>query len=419
MNVQRLLQILLILALSASFSGCTLQAAPPTSTPLPAPPTPELPAEPEALTIAWADGGNLHVWREDTGTQTLAESGVIRPVIAPDGRQIAFTRGTNGQPDSLWVLDRATGAGREIDSPHPPAPSPNGRGGEMLIGDFAWVDAGTLLFNTAPQDDLYRVDVATGELSQLLESGEGGRFSISPDGQRVAVVNPGAGSVDGEISLLDLETLALTSLLRFENSGAGGLESPFYPAVDWLADSTGLRTAIPAWDGPYNGENLRVTLWRLGVDGSAVTTGVVQATLAGLPRWSYTGANTAYLRVTEGDRLQLMLADANGANPQVYATGPRASLSAPEWMPDAPLFTFRHEGQQWYGGQGMNAAVLPSDDVPVFQPIFNGSPFYVFVTALEGAYEIRYTRRDTPDAPSQPIDRVSEGSAAVDAVWGE
>ena len=68
--------------------------------------------------------------------------------------------------------------------------------------DFAWLDDNTLLFNTYhynPKllvqqqfaDDLWSIVVNSGKPTRLLEDGQGGAFTISPDQTHIALVRPG------------------------------------------------------------------------------------------------------------------------------------------------------------------------------------------------------------------------------------
>ena len=106
-------------------------------------------------------------------------------------------------------------------------------GKKVLMDYFSWVPGRhEILFNTEeiidgppgsqPLFDLYSVDLA-GQITQLLEPGDAGRFVSSPDGIHVALVT---GS---RIKVFELETGKQRTLLEFERVGVpmdGGLPTP-------------------------------------------------------------------------------------------------------------------------------------------------------------------------------------------------
>lgn len=76
------------------------------------------------LVFATSSGGDLYAVNIDgTGLQKLA-SGVIDPVVSPDGRQVAFTRWDGAKMGSVYVLNLADGSERVVANDIPRAKSP-------------------------------------------------------------------------------------------------------------------------------------------------------------------------------------------------------------------------------------------------------------------------------------------------------
>ena len=210
---------------------------------------------PVGLVAAWVDGGDLFIRQGEDERKLLATGEVIRPYIAPDGKQIAFTRGQGGLPETLWITDVDGQAVRELAG----IESLAGEGETVLIGQVAWLDESTLYFNTAHlgslgperQDDLWRVNLQTGEVLLLLPPGEGGAFSISPDRQHIALIQAGLyEETQGNIRFMDTQTDVLQEVLSFDAVSTGA-EYRFYPEVFWEADSRAIRIAIPDQDLIY------------------------------------------------------------------------------------------------------------------------------------------------------------------------
>jgi hypothetical protein len=88
-------------------------------------------------------GGDLYVLQADGGAAipiTFSAVGEMRPSLSPDGRQVAFLRGstlTDSLPATLWVLNLVNGAERQVRLP------PAGR--PQQVG---WSEGGTLVVRT-------------------------------------------------------------------------------------------------------------------------------------------------------------------------------------------------------------------------------------------------------------------------------
>lgn len=380
----------------------------------------------ENLTVAWVEQGNLVVWQQEVGEpRRVASGGVIRPYLAPDGQHVVFTRGPQGTPETLWVVDTLGTAEQEL--------VPRGelrafRGGEVMIGDVGWLDETIIYFNTIrrtensrqAQDDLYRANIRTREIALMLPATEGGAFAFSPDRQHIAVVYPGTyGRQDGSIRVIDPLAFENESLLFFVGVSTAS-EYKFYPHIFWEPDSTAMRVAIPDADLVYDDVNAPpTTLWRLKVDGERDAIGSVPASFFGQPQWSDDVMNLTYLQrigLADSNDFELVVADGSGQNPTVYASGQAGTLQPPEWIPGTNRFAYAqgNPGEHWLGGVGMSPERLPGNGELIYTPLFTDSPIYVYATALGDTFELRYRRLDGGE--SALLATVSGGFPVFDAV---
>ncbi len=300
--------MLLLLGLSAcNLSFGASPTLPPASTSAPT----------SHLVVTWADAnGNLFAWRDDAPTpQQIATGSAITPYLAPDGQHVAFTRGAEGNSDSLWSVGiDGTNARELVTAGDVPA---QGRG-RPVIAQVAWLDAATIYFNsrqitdsgTVDDENLFRVELE-GKPQLILPRGAGGNFAISPDGQNIAVVSAGVYDTQkGRVSLLDPLGARVREALTFTAVNTPD-QPPFYPPLDWAADSSFVRVPIPDADG------LRVTLWRVATvveppDEIATIFGTVGALTDGLPTWGKT--SLIYLQPSDR-RIALVIANARGETP--------------------------------------------------------------------------------------------------------
>lgn len=381
----------------------------------------------QRLVVAWVEGGNLMVWSQgEELPRRVASGGVVQPFIAPDGRHIAFTRGPGGRPETLWVVDLAGRAEQMLAG----GGTPRSTAG-ALIADVGWLDGAVLYFNTAaqsplgldPHNNLYRANIRTREVALLLGPGRGGRFVISPDRQRIALVYPGTyGRQDGRISVTDpLARIGPRSLLFFVGV-ATGAEYAFYPELHWLPDSSALLVAIPHRDLIYSEtepDPPLTQLWRLPADnpGGRTLLGGVRASFFGLPRWSDEGGLLLYMqRVPGSNSFRALAALANGDEPAEYATGEAGALEPARWLPGEGRFVYTQgsAGTVWLGSYGMAPQRL-TDEV-AYRPLFVSAEMYVFITpqamAADG-FQMRYAQ---VGQASQPIGPAGSALPVFDAV---
>lgn len=361
---------------------CTLAACTLTESATPPPPTPA-PASAPGLTVAWAQAGDLYVWRQgDDIARRVASGGVVRPYIAPDGQNIAFTRGPQGSPETLWVVDFAGNA--EIELVGRGTLRPFG-GGAPLVGQVGWYDARVLYFNTLqafdygvdPQNDLYRANIRTREVALILARTRGGQFSFSPDRATIIAVYPGTyGRQDGRISALDPLGQSDPRHLLFFTGVATGAEYPFYPQIHWAEDGN-LRVAIPHHDAIYSegdDQGPPVTLWWLALRGrEREMLGRINTSFFGLPAWAEDGSALVFLR-RAGDvtanHFEIYTAAVDGSDAAPYAAGQAGALQPAVWIPGSGRFIFAQgdRGAYWLGQPGQPPQRIPHPAERILAP---------------------------------------------------
>ncbi|MBN1563033.1 MAG: PD40 domain-containing protein [Anaerolineae bacterium] len=357
---------LLILALCV-LTACTMTTdsdpATDAATDTDATPIPTLvaPSSDAPLIVTWAAGGDLFVWRSsDQAIRRIASGGVIRPFVSPNGAWIAFLRGPDGDPRTLWITDTPGANERQlIDATNLPATDTINQ--PHRLNQIVWgPDSDTIYFNTImgdgisalTADDLWRVAAQTGTTDHLLPNGTGGQITISPDGYILAVATAGqyappgeTSQIPGQIAFYDLATRERTVVLEFP-AVASASETRWYPTPRWLPDSTGLRVAIPPVDLVYGtaDQGTQTALWWLPVEGAAIQTGAVDADYFSLPTFSADGEWITYMArrtAQEQGPRRLMVARFDGTQSELYREVDVAGLLFPDhWLLTGNRFVF-------------------------------------------------------------------------------
>lgn len=334
---------------------------------------------PSGLSVTWATGGKVFVWRDGSATRQLADTDADAPLFSPDGRRIAFVRNPVGGAQSLWVAGLADGSLRQIGDALPTA------GGRTEFAQVEWADPGSLFFttqlalsqSTRQQFDLHNADAKTGEVGLVLKAGLGGVMTFSPNRLHTVLVDPGlpGGSVDGSVVLFDAVALGGHVKITFPSAAKGGL-APIVLPVDWQSDSSAFYVSTPAFDQVLlpGRDNLRVTVWRTVIDDYARISGVVQADIYGMPRVSPDGARIVYLRrplsSSNSQMLELVVADLGDSYSTVYTTGPSDSFGAPYWLTNE-VFVYGSGQKLMLGRLRADPQELP-DANPQGRPVLAG-----------------------------------------------
>lgn len=391
-----------LLILLLGLSACNLGQAVPTEE---APDV--LVNDDDKLVVAWIDAGNLVVWQTgDSLPRRVASGGVVQPFIAPDGEHIAFTRGAEGRPETLWVIDINGTAEQQLVGERPRNYQP----GENQIGDVLWLDETVLYFNTllqqapffAPQNDLYRANIRTREVSLILPAGEGGRIHISPNRERIVTVSHGMyAQEDGVIQVLDPFARDIVDDLLFFVGVSTASEYHFYPEIQWLPDNSAVLVAIPDADLIYSeGDPLEdvpsTELWRLPIANPSQREllGTVQASFFGLPQWSDDGTAMLYAqRVSDSNQFTAYIADTIGENEAVIFDGEIGTVEAPQWILNSTSYFYAQPADDntrtyFIGGVGIDPE--PLSDERIFDLQFVSSDSYVYVTQGNRRLDMRF-----------------------------
>lgn len=397
-HIERLMMRYCLFLLLFLLAACNLnQDSSPSS-------VPTLQPDEQRLVVAWAETGNLMVWRSgDSLPRRIASGGVVRPYIAPDGQHILFTRGPNGAPETLWVVDTAGTAEQQLVGERPRGYTP----GENQLGDVVWLDESIFYINTLiqrapffePVNDLYRGNIRTREIALIRSAGEGGRISASPNGGNLITVYHGTyGTQDGLIQLLDPLGQVSENLLFFVGVATGS-EYAFYPTIHWLPDNSAVLVAIPDADLIYgdtadNEEVPFTRLWRLPLANPSdrELLGTVRVSFFGLPRWSSDGSAMTYLRRKGSNEFTAYIADGQGENEIELYSGLAGQIEQPSWIPNSPRYYYAIPNADnsltyYLGGIGLEAVRL-TDEI-IFNLRFVSPDNYVYISQGDGRLELR------------------------------
>jgi Tol biopolymer transport system component len=279
-----------------------------------------------------------------------------------------------------------------------------------------------LAFNTRPifegpgpdsSQDLWLVDVESGERRQVLAPGEGGgAFTFSPDGQQIALSNADS------ISLINRDgsnrrdgVLTFPAVLTYS-------EWTYYPSVRWSADSSALRVVIPP-EAALERPDEPAVIWSVPADGSAPQQliSIVPRPLS-FPQLSPDGARVAYVSPTgppETNRSDLFIARVDGSDQTRYLTGDLLDFTV--WAPDSQQFIFSM-GQPFrsYVGQVGETPQPVSDTPSAYNIQWIDSSRFMFVTRTAQAVELRL---GSAGAQSLLVHRADDPMSLLDFSLGQ
>lgn len=371
-------------------------------TPIPAVPTDEFnaAATPENLKILYTDTeSNLWVWQELTGGRQIVQSGdVIDGLFSPDGSLILYVRLSN-TGYSLWSVQADGSQAREwiTSEQFNGMPRIEANQPDLLNAprDLQWLSGRNILvFTTAQKEsasnwrynnDLWQVNLDTGQLNARIPAGQGGRPKFSPDGNHIALVTPSSISIintDGSNYISQALTYAPVNMY----TGAD-----YYPLPYWAPDASYLLAIIP----PINSLTIpleQTGIWNVPVDGSAAKL-IAQITTYPLlwPVISPDLSTLAYQTpIPENPSLpvtRLILRTLESTSESIYYTDQIQFLS---WSPDSQHFIFT-------ASQGGTDTILGSIlDIPVSIPGQNSTDKvywvdysqFVFFSRTETSWEL-------------------------------
>jgi hypothetical protein len=240
-----------------------------TDTPAPTPTITQTPTRaPRPLRVVYSRAGSIWIWTEGGQPKQLTNNIVdAKPRLSDDGQWIVFERN-----NELYKV-RSDGSDLKVlvsnDFLKPYIPS----GYKFIWAEYYdWkLDTHYVYFTTKTgisgsgtdifQFDLFRADVDTGEVRQILPPGMGGVPYFSPDGKTIALVQPTA------IYLADTEGSGIRKALSFELVNTGS-EWLYFPVAVSLQDGSGFRVLIPPHGSP-GGTRKPNELWEVPNSGQA------------------------------------------------------------------------------------------------------------------------------------------------------
>jgi hypothetical protein len=324
-------------------------------TPAPAPISNVLPA---GVGVVYADQQSLWALDRETGARQLAYSpGLIAPLISPGRDWIAY-RVLNKDYQDLWVV-RWNGQDRRLLLAERDLPRHDlGKAfSERRIQEVRWVPAtailalSTMAIAAEPDQlsriELWNLDVESGALQYVMKLGTLDRFVYAPDGTQFALLHCGTESnQEGRLSLFNRDGSGGRVALRFP---VGANRPGCDPQWRWLPDGSALWAAILDADVAGAGQINGVTLYRVPVQGEAEQIARIEAFHTA---WSPNGSRLAYTRAGDGTMVsrELFLANADGSNAQLYVVWSEGEFI--NWSPDGAYFLYRDGDYVYLGAAG-------------------------------------------------------------------
>jgi len=379
------------------------QSASPTATPVPptataTPTEPPVTARAPEMRIAYTDAGrNLWIWIDGTGAarKIVSTGDVTEARISPDGNLVVFVRTFNYLNFSMWLIN-ADGTNERLLIPleefDAMKNSPDALGAQPYVWD--WVP-GTrqLAIVSSPthdgpgmmvNDDLWYVNIDTGELKQMLPPGQGGVFYFSPDGQQIALVTPKT------ISLINSDgTNRRQSVLEYPLVSTYG-EYKYYATPKWSPDLSFLRVAILPQE-PLAEPRQNTSIWEIPADGSPAKMIRVVTSMPLLgPELSPDLNHIVYLKehgAPADNQRELHISVSDNSGDTIYQTG---QLDFMGWAPDSSRFIFSSgTDNKAKLGQIGQAAVPFSDVDPVMAVSWLKDGKVIFLHRTSSSWEIR------------------------------
>jgi hypothetical protein len=330
---------------------------------------------PAGARVAYTDFASVWAIDRTAGARKLLDAQMaVTPVISSDGAWIAYKDAREGSTE-LWVV-RWDGSElrRLLDERTLPQENLGAGYTARMLQTYRWIPRqAALAVNLVavpvegglPRTELWRLDVATGDLTYVAEMGRAYAPLYSPDGTRFALLEYGTeAEPQGTLTLLSADGRERRVALTFAASPA----KPMYDSqVQWMPNSRSLWVAIPTADptGPTVISDMNgATLYRVPVNGEAVVAGEVDALHV---YWSADGSKLAYTRAVgeTGDTYELYLAGPDGAAAQLYGTLVNGGFV--NWSPDSLNFLYQ-DAYQVYVGNASRKPQLLGNMVSVVDP---------------------------------------------------
>jgi len=392
----------------------TATSVPPTTTPTLTPtvtliPTGAAVVPAAGMRIVYTDAGrNLWIWLADGSTRQLVKTGDVNEGrISADGSLLVYIRTKDFKKFSVWAINPDGSNQRELiteDTMNGMKNNDDAIGAQPYVMD--WIPGThSLAFVTAPvfdgpgiqvNDDLWEINGDTGQLTELLQPGQGGVFYYSPDGKQIALVTPKT------ISLINADgSNRRDAVLQFTAVNTYS-EFLYYPTPKWAPDSSLLHVAIPPNDALATATPLhKTTLYEIPTNGSrASKIGTVTTAPLLAPEFSPDASRMIYVKqsgdATDNQR-ELHISDPTGSGDTVYRT---AQLDFNGWAPDSSHFIFTEGNNTRLGQIGVDSVPLLSDTHSATAVDWLNNGQILFLHRITNGWQIKL---GTPGGTSQVL----------------
>jgi hypothetical protein len=324
--------------------------------PLPSPTPAPLPTAAAPLSGRLVCGSAGEIWIVERGqSPRVLVTGARRrnPHLSPTGDRFLFFR---PNPEwlhlsDLWLAD--------FTCPAAPAPcqvnerrlvGPAEVGGPLIYG-LAWSPDGRTVALTTGSDakhfyseDLWLVDVETGDYRQVLNVSDGGGVpDYSPDGAWIALSLPYTGYQQGRLSLIAADGSGYRPLF----------DQLIHHEERWLPSGVLVVDFIQL----TREEEIMTELWQVPVVGEPVRLAIIPAAArAHSFCWSADGRRVAYLVDDPAGWLHIARADDSGPA-AVPGTDERTRPCS--WSPGGQFLAVTHDGQYFFVPDGPDPALIP------------------------------------------------------------
>jgi len=327
------------------------------------------------LTIVYEKSGSL--WVSDSGRLAQLTKGETdsRPRLSADTKWMVFQRGLE-----LWGMETGGQNAHKLFGEEGVAPDE-----VEFVARSHKVIFTTSAPEGGPRFDLNLVDVENGTAQNLLPAGQGGKFTLAPDGDSLALVQP------AKILVYKLAGGSAPQVLD-EFQPAITVQGNYLPPVAWMENGSGFKTIIPG----AAGKPARFMF--------IMAAGGTPAQLAEIHSAALTtsslfiapdGSRVLYLKELDGS-LEMHVIDAGTAD-RAYIKKERGKIGILGWAPDSKKMIFWQDapGQVWaFAGE---TSSLLSDTVVTTNVTWINANSFLFISNSE-------LRLMTTGQPSQLID---------------
>jgi hypothetical protein len=228
------------------------------------------------LRVAYLKNNDVWFWEEGSAPLQLTTSGnVVEVILSDDYRQAVFVIQVDDTSQAIWAANTDASDLWGVVTATDFQLMSSSQGTEVTVPyQIDWVPGthriafNTRLIQQGPglllQDDLWMVDTDDPLITRsVLPPGEGGEFTYSRDGRKIAIVRP------DQITIYDSAGSVRRDLHGFFPVITES-EYQYYPPVWWTMDSSALRAAIPPRN-PRADPPLATRIYHFPADGSAPT----------------------------------------------------------------------------------------------------------------------------------------------------